>query len=205
MLVTSDDLWSGALREAGRVEVSPTGKFWIQALLWLAQREGKGRDDDPLLMARSEKSYYAPGETVLIQAQLRKTKVEGDPVGSVKGEAQSGPTVISTLDLPAPDAQGRASLEWKPPHEGPFSVVLSAQQGGEKSTVECRFTVGRPFRELERKGLDEDLLREIARQSGGAYFYLAGGGRGSPRRCRSARPARRGSWRKICSIRRRFF
>lgn len=172
MLLTSDDLWAGALRETARVEASPTGKFWIQALLWLAQRDGQSREDDPLLLARTDKSFYDAGETVLLSAQLRKPKTEGAPWGTIKGEVRQDGQPLATLALPTPDAQGQAALEWRPPHEGAFTLVLAGAQEGGQSTVECAFTVGRPFRELERPGLDEDLLREIARASGGAYFTL---------------------------------
>ena len=176
MLLTSDDLWAGALRESGKVEASPTGRFWLQALAWVAQRDGKGRDDDPLLMARCDKSFYAAGETVAIDAQLRKPKQEGGAWGTVKGEVRAEGQVVATLAFAAPDAQGRAQLEWKPTREGPFTIALAGEQGAERASVECKFMVGRPFRELERKGLDEDLLREIARASGGAYFSVQSAG-----------------------------
>lgn len=176
MLLTSDDLWAGALRESGKVESSPTGRFWIQALTWLAQRDGKGRDDDPLLMARCDKSFYAPNETVAIDVQLRKPKQEGGAWGTVKGEVRAEGQVAVTLAFAAPDANGRAALEWKPTREGPFTIALNGEQAGERANVECRFMVGRPYRELERKGLDEELLREIARVSGGAYFSVQGAG-----------------------------
>lgn len=56
------------------------------------------------------------------------------------------------------------------PHDGRFEIRLDARRGDEASEVRCRVNVGRPHRESIHKELNEDLLRELARQTGGGYY-----------------------------------
>lgn len=192
LLLTSEDIWSASLQETAGAEQSPTARFWIQTIQWLAQREKESNEDDPLVTVSTDKAFYQPGEKVVVQARLRRPKGEGK-WGAVAGSAQiaEAPTASAgpgnaakpspagdaaplpppaPLAFPQPDTTGQSEFTWSPPGDGRYEVALQATQEGKTEDVHCRFTVGRPFLELDPRGLNENLLREIARESRGGYF-----------------------------------
>lgn len=186
MLLTTEDIWLMSLRESGRQAQSPMARFWIQIVQWLAQREEETGEKDPLLAAFPDKSYYRPGEEIALWTKLRQPSRKGGKYGRVRGEVrllpsapapgaeESGGEVVASLKFPAPDDLGRAEMRWAPPHDGRYRIALEARQEGQKDEVTCDVTVGRPAQELARTALDDALLREIARQSGGGYFTAPG-------------------------------
>ncbi len=186
LLLTTEDFWKASLSESGKLEKSPTARFWIQAIQWLAQREEESDEEDPLIAGITDKAHYDPGETVTLAAFLRKPGKENewgwaearvaveepplDEASASGNSAASATRILATLKFPKPDSRGRMELTWTPPHDGRFKILLQGNQEGGRDEVVCHFTVGRPFREFDRQGLDEDLLREIARETGGGYY-----------------------------------
>ena len=185
MLLTTEDIWLMSLRESGSQAQSPMARFWIQIVQWLAQREDETGDKDPLLVAFPDKSYYQPGEDVRLWTNLRQPRrkdrkyarvqaevrlLPSEAPGAEAPQAASAGEVVTTMKFPKADDAGKSEMSWKPPHDGHYRFILKARQEGERVEIACDVVVGRPAQELARTGLDEALLREIARESGGAYF-----------------------------------
>ncbi|MCX7015586.1 MAG: hypothetical protein NTW86_24045 [Candidatus Sumerlaeota bacterium] len=170
-LLTTDELWEMSLREGGAAEKSPSSRFWLQLIQWLAQIEDKGNEEDPVVIASTDRSYYDSNQDVQISARLRKPADPGEAL-AVSGEILAQGQEIERLNFPEPDLSRAAKLTWKPPHDGLFTIRLHGQVGDNKGDLEMDTLVGRPFRERERNALDETTLRNLARDSGGAFFTL---------------------------------
>jgi len=164
-------MWEMSLREGGAATESPSARFWLQLIQWLAQVEDKGGEEDPVLIASTDRSYYDSGQDAQITARLRKPKEPGQAL-RVTGEALIDGQVIESLQFPEPDASRNAKLVWRPPHDGRFTLRLHGEVGPEKADLEVETLVGRPYLERERNALDETTLRNLARDSGGAYYTL---------------------------------
>lgn len=165
--------WQAMLEPLGRE--SPYVKFWGQLIRWLAGREAVERKTEPGVWAYTDKSFYKPGESAVVRAEVRDQK------GNVADGAEVTATVAvpggepRRLDLPhVPRGRGLYEVTFEPPVPGAYKVTLSAQEKGQalgETTV--AFQVGKPNLELERLDLNEALLRRLAQESRGQYLSLA--------------------------------
>ncbi|OPZ10328.1 MAG: hypothetical protein BWZ10_02406 [candidate division BRC1 bacterium ADurb.BinA364] len=169
MLLASDGLWQLAMREGGARTESPSARFWLQILNWLAQVEDKGDENDPVLTASADRSFYVSEQEVHLSATLRKPPRDGMEL-AVRGEVLFEGESLALLQFPEPNAVRRAELTWKPPHDGRFVFRLTGQAGDAEQTLDIEACVGRPFAERERNALNETTLRTMARESGGRYY-----------------------------------
>jgi hypothetical protein len=169
MLLTTDELWTLTLAEDNPAERSPSARFWLQSIGWLAQREDAVDEDAPLLAIWTDRTYYEPGEAVEIRARWRKP-AEGKPWGQASGEIRRGETPAGALEPGRPDDAGEMRMTFQPPGDGRYRLSMEGTRGRESIDLEASFLVGRPERERERSGLNATLLREVARWSGGGYY-----------------------------------
>jgi uncharacterized membrane protein len=171
MLLACDSIHQMALRESGEIEQSPSARFWLQTMRWLAQAEEPDDKDAPFLMASTDRAFYEAGQDVRIRAQLRKPPNPNRRL-QVTGEALLDGEVIQELRFPKVDDQRKTELVWSPPHDGRFTVRLTGAIGREEESVDVETLIGRPFLEMEKNALNETTLRNLARDSGGGYFNL---------------------------------
>ena len=174
-VLASEDLWQAAMVEQTGARQSPTARFWIQMIHWLAQREKATNEGEPALLAWTDQSYYEPGETVVLNAQLRGgEKTDDNQTRTIQARVRIGPKTVATLQMPPPDVMGQSRMEWKPPYDAQYEVELEQPDEHNTRRAEVAFMTGHPFQELEHRRLNEALLRRIAGASDGAYVTPVG-------------------------------
>jgi uncharacterized membrane protein len=165
--------WEAMLEPLGHE--SPYVKFWGQLLRWLAGREAVERKTEPGIWAYTDKSFYKPGESTVLRAEVRDLKgnvADGAQVTATVAVPGGGPR---RLDVPhVPRGRGLYELTFEPPVPGAYTVALAGRdQGQALGEATVAFQVGKPNLELERLDLNEALLRRLAQETRGEYLSLA--------------------------------
>lgn len=165
--------WQAMLEPLGRD--SPYVKFWGQLIRWLAGQEVVERRTEPGVWAHSDKSFYRPGEPVVLRAEVRDLKGNVTDLARVTAEVSVPGQPTRRLEVPhLPRGRGLYEVTFEPPVPGPYEVTVTAAEKGRplgRSTVS--FQVGKPNLELERLSLNEGLLRRLAQETRGRYLSLA--------------------------------
>ncbi|MCX5685797.1 MAG: FixH family protein [Planctomycetota bacterium] len=141
-------------------------KFWKQLIRWLAVG-AKQR-----LTVETDADVYARGKPVIVKATVCEKDLR--PV--------SDATVVATLTNPAGNTEdvpmdwilsqdGVYQCRYLAPEEGNYTVSVKVQ-GWDLPPAKAGFEVSEPFIEYSNAGLKEDLLRGMARMTGGRYFTL---------------------------------
>lgn len=175
LAVLTDSTWRWALPAAA----SGGGaryhqRFWNNALRWLlADPEWK------LIKVQTDRDVVLPGEPVRVQVSvvdrsykpatgidlkihLRQVSSSvGDGAGSVH-ELYSGPV----------GEGGRVSVTVAAPQAGAQRISARAVIAGEPEEASAVFLVGGARPELDDAGVREDLLRAVARATGGEYHRI---------------------------------
>jgi len=147
-------------------------RFWNQMARWIMEPPFAVRG--PRLALDTGKVFYAPGERVEIRARLRDA--QGRPVEKAEVEAflyRDGRRVGSLKLLPDENAGGIFGGQTAPIVQGGrYEVRLRAEGFPEEDLrLRAEFTVGpREAGELASLGANEELLRQMAAQSGGSFL-----------------------------------
>jgi hypothetical protein len=132
---------------------------------------------------------YEPGEPVVLKARVRgrdrepldtaQVRLEVDFPVPVPAETQGGTRDAAGLDLsPVPLSLGEYQAVWQPPVGGLYRATARASDDeGELGSCRFEFVVGRAQGEFDRVDADEQALRSLAMQTGGAYHTLVTAGR----------------------------
>jgi len=176
---TADTTWQWQARLEPLGKESPYVKFWGQLVRWLAHRQVVERSTEPGVWAYTDKSFYKPGESAVLRAEVR------DARGNITDFAEVTATVATTGEQPhrlvvphLPRSRGQYEVTFEPPVPGTYSMtVVAAEKGEPLGDTTVSFQVGKPNLELERLDLNEDLLRRLAQQTRGEYLSLANVGR----------------------------
>ncbi|MBI4617226.1 MAG: hypothetical protein HY720_26675 [Planctomycetes bacterium] len=178
-------LWSGADSEGlllverrygeGRVAIflseadwqwarTPAAKtfeaLWGQSVRWAARRDQDGEAGGSGFALRAAPRLVPSGEPVLLT-------VTGAPEGSqVRVQVVSPDGAVADVELAA--GEGTRSGTFRPTSPGEHAAV--AREGSREARAS--FVALRPAGEMDEPFLDEHLLRDLARDSGGAYYTV---------------------------------
>lgn len=148
-------------------------RFWGQAVRWLADRQDDTSKEMPFV-AYASRDQYDPNEPVILYARLYTPAeasgsiVEPQVLATVRkpaGEllttplsliAGSGGTYKATLNLDAP---------------GAYVAEVTCRRGDESLGEDsARFFIGKTYGEFDVVAMDEQLLRALAFETGGAFY-----------------------------------
>lgn len=164
-------------------------RFWAQVLRWMATNTDGNR-----LYLTTDASTYAIGDTVAITVrvssetrkpqaaatlQIQVTPPEGAPFElRTRAEAIEGIGNNSSLGLPAGasegnprDAAGIYNAQFKAHRLGTYHIQATSVAGNVEAE-KIEIYVHPQLAELEAPQLNENLLKQLAAQTGGAYFAL---------------------------------
>jgi hypothetical protein len=177
MIVAAYPLWRWTLMLSGLGRTGQTyDRFWSNAVRWLATRE-EGR----MIQVRPIQNVFHSGQRIAFQGQIFDRSYRPMDRAQVKviawREDDPNRTEV-TGDLFASgrrDGNYLGELPALSPGEYNYraEVSLGGQQVGQD---EGRFFVEEYTLEFDRVELNEPLLREVARVSGGRYFPLTEAG-----------------------------
>ncbi|MBP5510507.1 MAG: hypothetical protein J6Z49_06280 [Kiritimatiellae bacterium] len=175
LAVLTDSLWRWQM-QPGQGREKPYPKFWRQIVQWMSPSETEM--DRYFLELFTDAGTIAVGDPAILQARLAL------PPGEKKKKAHR---VVCTLTTPSDraipfameDRMVRAAggeeipsyvTEFTPEEPGTFKAVAEVEIDGQKiHSSPCLFSVRATSQELVLKPLNETVLRELARSSGGRY------------------------------------
>ena len=168
-------------------------RFWAQVLRWMATNT-----DDKNVYLTTDASTYAIGDTVKVTAylysetyqpqvgatvEIEVVPPDGDPfqinssrssvVGAQLGgeSAKPGP---SLTDDPEPTTDSHFTAQFVLLQKGKYRIRAIGRSGNLKLGEDQIDVYAHPqLAELENPQLNEDLLKQLAGQTGGAYFRMA--------------------------------
>ena len=141
-------------------------KFWKQLIRWLAVGSKEK------VSIEVDKDIYVLGESVELSTTVLGKNLEAvndaevvalvsDPAGNVTEYPQQW--VLSR--------EGVYQTQFKPSEEGEYTVTTRVKfQDGVQETATATFSVGETFAEYRESAQNVDVLREMARASGGQYY-----------------------------------
>ena len=155
-------------------------RLWGQAVRWLAGRDEDAPGDMPFI-AYASRDYYEAGEVSILYARLGrqdKDETEAPPEAALAAEpevtaevrAPSGALLNTPLERVAGSAGlYKAQLSFTDPGEyvAKVTAVQDAAPVGEDTAA---FFIGRPYGEFDQIEMNERLLRNLAFETGGAFY-----------------------------------
>ncbi|GAB6165819.1 glutamine amidotransferase [Thermostilla marina] len=153
---------------------SPFLRFWGQMVRWAA-----GRSDEvsaeASVTANTDKAYYEPDEAVRISAVVRNAEGEGTDkakVSAVIRYPDAADEKITLTTVPGPG--GHYTATYEPTGNGTLEIEVTALLGDQELKAEkIVVEVGRPYLEFEKLDLAEEMLAQIAGESGGRYVHIS--------------------------------
>lgn len=170
MVMAGDGTWRWKMNVPGGAEARTVhAKLWGQAVRWLANRTDEFGGDVPF-MAYTSRDYYEPDESAILLARVIREdegSIEADVTAEVR--CPSGQVVAAPLEyVPGSGGLYRTELAFAEP--GQYVAHVAAERGGESvGEDDAMFYVGRPYGEFDRIEMDEQLLRALAFETGGAF------------------------------------
>jgi uncharacterized membrane protein len=173
MALTTDSTWRWRMGQEARNNFHEL--FWKQLLRWLVS------DVPDQVSLATGKHSYSLEETVVLRAEvndeaflhLNNAKVTAR-IKSPSGATASVPLV---WDL---SKEGQYSGAFKPVEEGIYEATTEAFQGTRSlGTARANFRIAESPEEYHNAGLNADLLKKLAADTGGRY-YTAGDARTLP-------------------------
>jgi hypothetical protein len=174
-----DDTWRWRIAGSGGDVVNDFPlSFWRQVMRWLIT----GRIDDPDvgIYLTVDKSHYIRGDNVSLGIRgtlpsgvsLEDAKID---VEYIQPDGVSQPLEIRPPVLPGTEDQSFSFVRTLTPRRpGGYAVRAVLSAGDEViDRAEAAFTVSDTALEKARAGLDEDLLRRLADETGGRYYPAA--------------------------------
>jgi uncharacterized membrane protein len=190
--LTADTTWKWRFQVESQGLDSPYYRFWRQSVRWLAGRQETEAAPGRLVSAWPARIEYEPEEPVVLKARVKNR--QGDPEEAaavevaikypipVKKAGEAGKETLeqsTTVRLePVPLSPGEYQSSWQPPATGLYEATAGARLGeDELGTDRFEFVVGQATSEFDRVDVDEQTLRALANQTGGAFHTLATAGR----------------------------
>ncbi|MCZ7649190.1 MAG: glutamine amidotransferase [Planctomycetota bacterium] len=146
-------------------------KFWRQLVRWLAVGSKEK------ITVTLDRDIYSKGEHVVINVSVLDPSLEAVNDASVKVVVRDPFGNEEELELPWVLTQdGVYQGRYAPRDHGDYLVTVKAESEKVKAQeVVTGFSVTRPFVEFNNAGLNEALLGDMARITGGRYFAEAEG------------------------------
>ena len=173
LTVLTDSVWRWALPAAAEGgDPRHHLRFWNNALRWLLKDPEWKR-----IRIQPEQDAVFPGERVRVQVSVVDRAWQ--PAAGVAVEvdlrpAGGGPEGVRQVHRGPANGEGRLTLEVEGPAPGAWSVQARASLDGVVEEDSAVFLVRRTPTELEDAAIREDLLRAIARTTGGEVRRLPG-------------------------------
>ena len=182
MMLAADRLWQwdfaagdAKTSVADAARRSGASRLWGQMTRWLAQQEIEGEVTDPLVTAYTDQTYYQPGEAVTVNVNPNIRAIGKDKL-DLDAALYSGDRKIASIPMQAAGDGKVLRGSARPPADGACRIEVKATAGEKTSSVDLKFNVGKPYKEMEQMGLNEDLLRGLAQQTNGGYYSLMNAG-----------------------------
>jgi uncharacterized membrane protein len=143
-------------------------RFWGQIVRWLLEREPEVEQTGDPLVLFADKASYRIGERIRLRARARDA--EGSPIsdatlaGTVRGPG--GEQSLEFLSVPRLPGHYEARLRARTP--GSHRAVAKAAKVG---TAEVAFEVEDASVEMDEFDLNDALLADVARISGGRAYH----------------------------------
>ncbi len=178
---TADTTWQWYLPTRAMGQDSPYGRFWGQMIRWLAGAEAKTREAGAAAVLRVSDSYFylGSGELKLLG---RIQDADGQPAVKARvrceifsDNAGKSSNAVAKISLSSTAGRGLYRGQWRPAAAGRYTVKLTAVDPGGKTlgTDSLTITVIRQNTEKQKLARDDNLLRRIAKVSGGQFADLA--------------------------------
>ncbi len=148
-------------------------RFWGQMVRWLAGRsESVGTEMS--VVARTDKPYYDPGEKIEITAVVRDSEGEGTADAKVVARLNGPDDLREEVALSAGSGSaGHYGATFEPKTAGTYEILVEAALAAQTDQTDpIAVEVGRPYLEYEKLDLNDALLEEIAKATGGRYVPL---------------------------------
>ncbi len=136
------------------------------------------------LRVEADRAEYTVGQTVKLDVRTlgpdyrplsgADVTVRVETAGSMQNAATPSPAA-SLSKSGRTDDEGRLRVELVAPAEGGYRVHAEAHTDGRSATAEEVFLVRAPHKELEQPEARDDLLRALARASGGTFHTISEG------------------------------
>ena len=172
---TADTTWRWYLRRRALGQDSPYHRFWGQLIRWLSGIDARPQGQEPTIRLNIPRSYYRPGESVEMTAQVRdpqgKPLSQTELTATVSVDARPTPVTLSA-DQAVP---GKYTGSFEPTASGEHTIAVVAELPDDRSIRdEMTFEVGKPSAELDRLAVNRELLQTIARSGKGQCVNLGG-------------------------------
>lgn len=171
LAVATDSTWRWVRSEHATEQTRAAhAKFWRALVWWLSTIEAERG-----VSVQLNRDTYAAGDAVRIAVTVRDEAFA--PVGDAQVTAtvkQPDGSEHQVACYPVPDAPGRYEGTYRTSAEGAHKVSVQAKRGGTNlGSAEREFAVEPQAEEFRRPEMNEPLLEEIARRTGGAYVPLS--------------------------------
>ena len=173
MVLTTDSTWRWRMGLESRNNFHEL--FWKQLLRWLVS------DVPDQVSLATGKHSYSLEETVVLRAEVNDEAFlrlnNAQVTAKVKSPSGATTSVPLVWDL---SKEGQYSGAFKPVEEGIYEVTTKAFHGSRGlGTARANFRIAESPEEYHNAGLNADLLKKLAADTGGRY-YTAGDARTLP-------------------------
>lgn len=162
LAVATDSLWRWAFSGAER----HYRRFWGNAVAWLV-KDPSGRR----VRVASDRDTYQKGEEPVLEVKAKDPSYRALTGARVEIEVVS-PSRKSVVVKAEEKEEGRYEGRINTGEAGVYLARVRVQKEGMSETSDTAFAVEGRNPELEDISLNEDLLKELAAQSGGKFFRL---------------------------------
>jgi len=170
LLIAADSLWNWAFGVwAFKEEANHYPRFWSQTIRWMATRT-----DAKLVNIETNKPIYSPGEQVQITVRVYDETYQ--PVSDAELSIEVLTPTEKPFQLPSnADLQvdGLYSASFLASEKGTYKITATGNLSGTRlGRDSVEIAVQTPLIEFENPQLNEELLKQLADVSGGAYTSL---------------------------------
>ena len=147
------------------------GRFWGQAIRFLSS--GRLLGENKRLNVATDKSTYVLGQKVVVQARsldrfYEPLKADELPSNVASDEFKEKPLALKAV----PGNPGMFRGEFTPASPGKYTVTIRSGSGATAAESTASLVVRMPDLEYDKPGMNADLLRKVAKVSGGNYFPI---------------------------------
>lgn len=174
MVVTTDTTWRWAFGATSQ-STELHRRFWSQSMRWLLPPQKSEEDKSRGVTVTTDRDKYDYGQAVHVQAICIDTggTLVNDATVNGSVETPGGKTIEVNLKRVS-DKDGQYAGSFTPRDRGIHKITVTASaKGGKLGEDTTSIDVSRSSQEFERLHRNEELLADIARNSGGNLYEIA--------------------------------